>query len=373
MAISYTTKLYVFCLLVALSLPGATGPTFAASEAVSTTQRSVKALFSQTKPQCIGRYLIDVPASFNNQSGMVVFIDDFKIESQLQYRPAFEQKITRREKELNDISNNPENTPDNAPFIKQIIRLPDNNGVIFDRNISGEDDLERMLEAYSYVNGITFTITTKILDLSAEKYASRKKTYLNAGFSEAQTNDKPAKLAALQSLISRLSGRKDEDIPVGPGLCIPDGFIKDDGRPHEEKLTFRYSNDDFVFGLEIDNTEKGSSDTLLSRSDDINEALKLSGYKFSISKKALSPGGIPAQQWLFGGKQNITNEKTSQNETVDIYDFMLFANEEIASPSHPWLSVGLNSEYKHTSYSQAQMIEIWDKLVSTLRYRPGAF
>jgi len=48
-------------------------------------------------------------------------------------------------------------------------------------------------------------------------------------------NEKPVKLAALQSLISRLSGRKDEDIPSAKGVCIPNGFIWDDGGQYIEK------------------------------------------------------------------------------------------------------------------------------------------
>ncbi|MEI9571253.1 hypothetical protein V5080_12920, partial [Atlantibacter hermannii] len=36
----------------------------------------INTLFSQTKPQCIGRYVIDVPGSFNNQLHDMVFIDD---------------------------------------------------------------------------------------------------------------------------------------------------------------------------------------------------------------------------------------------------------------------------------------------------------
>ena len=60
-----------------------------------------------------------------------------------------------------------------------------------------------------------------------------------------ETNTKPIKLAAMQSLISRLSGRKDEDIPSAKGVCIPNGFIRDNGEKHKESLTFRYENDDF--------------------------------------------------------------------------------------------------------------------------------
>ena len=98
-------------------------------------------------------------------------------------------------------------------------------------------------------------ITTEILDLSSPKYVERKKTYIKAGFTEAQMNEKPTKLAAMQSLILRLSGRKDEDIPSAKGVCIPNGFIRDDGSQHVEKITFQYENDDFIlFFLQIINT-----------------------------------------------------------------------------------------------------------------------
>ncbi|MGC0857127.1 T6SS immunity protein Tli4 family protein, partial [Pantoea agglomerans] len=209
----------------------------------------INTLFSQTKPQCIGRYVIDVPGSFNNQLHDMVFIDDFKIESKPLYAPAFKQRVQLREQALNDAINTPGNNSENAPFIKQTIRLLNDKGVIYDRNNSGSADSFRHLEAHVYINGIAFIITTKILDLSAIKYSDEKKSYLNAGFSEAETNTKPAKLAALQSLISRLSGRKDEEIPSGKGVCIPNGFIRDDGGKHKESLTFRYENDDFVFGV----------------------------------------------------------------------------------------------------------------------------
>jgi hypothetical protein len=131
-------------------------------------------------------------------------------------------------------------------------------------------------------------------------------------------------------LISRLTGRQDEDIPSGKGLCIPNGFIRDDGLQHQEKVTFRYHTDDFVFGLEMDNTIKGSNDTLFNRSNDINEALKLSNYKHTISKKELSPGGIPAQEWLFGGNMSVNAEMEKRGEKVPVYDFIFYANEATA-------------------------------------------
>ena len=338
-----------------------------ASTPVQKDSPVINTLFAQTKPQCIGRYVIDVPDSFNNQIHDMIFIDDFKIESKTLYPPAFKQRMELREQELNGAINKPGNKQENEPYIKQIIRLEGNKGVIFDRNDSGSADSFRHLEAHVYVNGIAFIITAKILDLSATKYAEEKKTYLNAGFSELETNTKPAKLAAMQSLISRLSGRKDEDIPSAKGVCIPNGFIRDDGGKHKESLTFRYENDDFVFGVDMDDTIKGSEDTLFNRSAQINEALKTSN-QYTIKKVALSPNGIPAESWLFGGTQTIRNTATGKDEKNTFYNFMLYANERDATPDKPNLNIGFGSEYKKTRYSEAQMIEIWDRLVNSLRY-----
>ncbi|MCP2233601.1 MULTISPECIES: T6SS immunity protein Tli4 family protein [Erwinia] len=328
----------------------------------------INTLFAETKPQCIGRYIIDVPQSFNNQLHDMVFIDDFKISSKWIYPPAFQQRIRLREQELRGSINKPGNDPQNTPFIKEKILLPEGKGVIFDRNISGEDDLGRVLEAHIYVNMTAFTITTEILDLSDPKYVERKKTYVKAGFTESQMNEKPAKLAALQSLISRLSGRKDEEIPRGKGVCIPNGFIRDDGLYHKEKVTFSYKNDDFVFGVFTNNTYKGSSDTLFNRSAEIEKYLNLDS-QYTIKKYKLSPGGISSQAWLSAGKQNIIDTETKGKVVFPNYEFDLYANEADASPDKPWLTIGIANESLKTQYSEAQMIEIWDRLVNSLRYK----
>ncbi|MGX9279140.1 T6SS immunity protein Tli4 family protein [Pantoea ananatis] len=339
-----------------------------ASMPVQKDSSVMNTLFAQTKPQCIGRYVFVVPESFNNKLHDMIFIDDFKIESKPLYPPAFKQRVQLREQALHDAINKPENESVNAPFIKEKIVLPDGKGVIFDRNITGEDDLGRVLEAHVYVNMTAFVITAGILDLSDQKYMERKKTYIKAGFSEAQMNEKPAKLAAMQSLISQLSGRKDEDIPSARGVCIPNGFIRDDGGKHLEKITFSYENDDFILGVYTNNKYPGSEDTLFNRSAEINEALKTSN-QYTIKKLALSPNGIPAESWLFGGTQTIRNTATGKDEKNTFYDFDFKANERDATADKPKLEIGLTSEYKKTRYSEAQMIEIWDRLVNSLRYK----
>lgn len=327
----------------------------------------INTLFAETKPQCIGRYIIDVPQSFNNQLRDMIFIDDFKISSKWIYPPAFQQRIRLREQELWDAINKRENDPKNGPFIKEKILLPEGKGVIFDSNRPGSDDLYRRLEAHVYVNMVAFVITTDIRDFSAPKYKARKAEYLKTT-TEEQTNTKPAKLAALQSLISRLSGRKDEDIPGEKGVCIPNGFIRDDGARHIERITFRYVNEDLSFGLYTNNEFMGSDDTLFNRSAQINEALKTSN-EYTLKKEARLLNGISSEMWLFGGTQILTNAATNEDEKNIFYDFDLYANERDATAEKPSINIGLSSEYLKTRYSEAQMIEIWDRLINSLRYK----
>ena len=339
-----------------------------ASTPVQKDSTVINTLFAQTKPQCIGRYVIDVPKSFHNQLHDMIFIDDFKIESKPLYPPAFKQRVQLREQALRDAINNPGNRPENAPFLKETILLPDGKGAIFDHNESGTPDIYRQLEAHVYSGMTAFVITTDVRDFSDKKHSEKKAKYLARGFTEADANTKPAKLAAMQSLISRLSGRKDEDIPSAKGVCIPNGFIRDDGLKHQEKITFSYENDDFILGVYTNNKYPGSEDTLFNRSAQIDEALKTSN-QYTIKKVALSPNGIPAESWLFGGTQTIRNSTTGKDEKNTFYDFDFKANERDATADKPRFVIGLTSEYKKTRYSEAQIIEIWDRLVNSLRYK----
>ncbi|MBG5919985.1 T6SS immunity protein Tli4 family protein [Providencia stuartii] len=334
----------------------------------------IETLFEKTKPQCIGRYVIDVPESFNNQLNDEIYIDDFKIESKFIYPPAFKQRIQLREEELREAINRPENEMKNAPFLKEVIQLPDGRGVIFDRNKPASDDAYRVLEAHVYVNHIAFIITTEILDLSADKYVKEKKSYIDiSGFSEFETNTKYSQLAAMQALISRLSGRLDHEIPTDKGICIPNGFILDDKDKHQQRVTMLYENADLFLSLEFDNSYLGSNDTLLNREKEINEVIHLQGYK-TIKKGNLSPNKIPSQEWLVKKNQEVYS-KVENKKLPDLpyYDFQFFANEATATNIIPKLDIGIHNQNKFTSYSDAQMVEIWDRIVGSLRYKPNAF
>ncbi|WP_337252569.1 T6SS immunity protein Tli4 family protein [Moellerella wisconsensis] len=321
----------------------------------------VESLFSKTKPQCVGIYVVEVPESFNNGTHKATY-DDFDIESQFIYPPAFKQRIELREQALR----NQKSSQKNAPVLKEIIQLPDNQGVIFDRNISGQDDLGRILEAHVYINHIAFIITAEILGLSSPKYSERKKTYVDAGFTEVEMNNKPTKLAAMRSLISRLSGRSDHEVPTTKGVCIPNGFIADNGEYHKIVVGFSYKNDDFQFDINTYNTFIANGDSLFKRSAAVNDEIKNFHMKI-FKKEALEINGIPIEALFSNGIQ------AYDKKNLHVYDFFLIGNEKIASKIKPIIKLEIDSQYKQTRYSEAQMVEIWDRIVGSLRYKPNTF
>ena len=335
-------------------------PTLYAAPLLLKEPMMVDTLFAQTKPQCVGVYLVDVPESFVNDTHTATY-DDFKIESLFIYPPAFKQRITLREEALK----NQTTSEKNAPVLKEKILLPNNLGVIFDKNQSGSDDAYRTLEAHVYVDHIAFIITIDILDLSAPKYAEERQNYLNSGFAEFKLNDKYTKLTALRSLISRLKGRLDHEVPTEKGVCIPNGFIADDKGRHEVVIGFSYKNADFLLGINTDNTMIADGDTFFGRSDAINDALKGSGMK-TLKKYAVTENHIPFEAWLFEGTQDY------RQKILQVYDFTLYANEAVATAFKPLITIGLDSKYKQTRYSEAQMVDIWERITRTLRYKPNA-
>ncbi|MEQ5203611.1 T6SS immunity protein Tli4 family protein [Providencia rettgeri] len=358
---------------IVLCIGGSLTKTLAQTELTDKENTVIETLFEKTKPQCIGRYVIDVPESFNNQLNDDIYIDDFKIKSRFIYPPAFKQRIELREKELREAINRPENEMNNAPYLKEVIQLPDGKGVIFDRNEPGADDAYRVLEAHLYVDHIAFIITTEIRDFSDKKYEKRKASFLARGGTEVQSNQKPIRLAAMYSLISRLSGRLDHEIPTDKGICIPNGFILDDNDKHQQKIAIVYKNDELLLFLESDNRYLGSNDTLLNREKEINEAMKQQALH-TIKKGNLSISNIPAQEWLMTGNQEtLSKEKNIRISNLPYYDFWFFANEATSTEIIPLLHIGMNNRNKFTSYSDAEMVEIWDRIVGSLRYKPNAF
>ncbi len=332
----------------------------------SEEKRMTDNLFSVTKSQCMGRYLVDVPGELANSNHDAVEINDIHISSQRMYFPAFEQRVRLREEAYRrEYTANPKD----QPFLKQVYRISD-NAVIFEHNESpGVSDALRSLEGHFYANGVAFTLTSEITDMTGERYKHDRFVFLKAGNSERGFYTTQQKLTEMQNLFSRLSGRQDEEIPTQPGVCIPDGFIRDDSGVQREKLTFNYSNKDFDLYFEHDNTRKKDK-SLLERSGEIQPNLLIRGI-LTLRKGKRNNSGMEGEEWLVKGRQQIYYPM----ETVtDRYQFTFYANEKVVDNRHPVICAEMSNErIISTPYSKAQLVDIWDRIIGTLRPRPGAY
>ncbi|OAT78680.1 hypothetical protein A9B99_02900 [Mangrovibacter phragmitis] len=325
----------------------------------------VDTLFATTKLQCVGRYVFEVPASFENTLTDRAEINQVRISSKRLYRPAFEQRIRLREQELKSSHTV---APIDQPFLKQVYRVSE-DAVIFDRNRNGsEGGYGRTLEGHVYVDGVAFTLIQEIFDLSDPKYQQDKEDFIRAGFRVGSLNTKPAKLAELQSLMSRLSGRKNDEVPTQPGTCISEGFIRDGGGKPNEDITFVYPHNQVFSLLVSTNTSLGDTSSMLERSHEIQP------YLTAIKAKTLRKGktqiaGFEADEWL----NTAPSEEAPRHPSGQLL-FNAIANEKIVDFRHPIIDLTLsNYALPPPAYSDAELVEIWDRITRSFRIRNNAF
>ncbi len=328
-------------------------------------KRMVDTLFAITKTQCVGRFVFEVPDSFENTQTERARINEIQITSKRSYRPPFEQRIQRREQELQS-----ELTVRkiDQPFLKQVYRLSE-NAVIFDRNRNGsEAAYGRTLEGHLYVDGVAFILSQDIVDFSDHKYQKDKEDFIRAGVDANFLDTKPAKLAELKDLMSRLSGRSNDQIPTQPGTCIAEGFIRDTGAQQQKDITFVYPHNS-VFSLSVStNTYLGGPESMLERSDEIQP------YLTAIKARTLRKGktqiaGLEADEWL-----NTAPSLPPPHAPSRQLLFNIIANEKTADFKHPIIDLTLSNHALPTpAYSDSELIEIWDRITRSFRIRENAF
>ncbi|WP_267372074.1 MULTISPECIES: T6SS immunity protein Tli4 family protein [unclassified Pantoea] len=325
----------------------------------------VDTLFATTRTQCVGRYIFEAPASFENTLTDRAQINDVSISSRRLYPPAFAQRIRLREQELKKGHTVREV---DQPFLKQVYSLGE-NAVIFDRNRNESvPGFGRILEGHLYVDGVAFTLVQEINDLSDPKYKENKESLIRAGVNIDSLNTKPQKLAELQDLMSRLSGRKDDEIPTQPGTCISQGFIRDGKGKPQEDITFTYPhNQVFSFVVWSNNALKESTD-MMERSGEIQSYLSAINAR-TLRKGKAQIAGFEASEWL----ATAPSEDSPDNPTAQLL-FTAAANEKTADFRHPNLDLTLsNHALPPPAYSEAELVEIWDRITRSFRVRNNAF
>lgn len=156
-------------------------------------------------------------------------------------------------------------------------------------------------------------------------------------------------------------------MPTLPGVCIPEGFISDGNIKSDEKISMLYRHGDFEL-IVNSNSTIGKGETLMERGDEITPLM------IRIGAHTLRPVNLPeinAEEWLIKANQDIYRP---EDKNVTYYKFTLYGNEKIADDNHPVFSVELdNSGHEMKSYTDPQLVDIWNRIIWTFRYRPNAF
>ena len=91
----------------------------------------------------------------------------------------------------------------------------------------------------------------------------------------------------------------------------------------------------------------------------------------TLKKGAVVSNDINVEEWLVKGVQEIYQP---EEKKVTAYRFLLFGNEKITDYKHPVLSIELsNSGLETKDYSDSQLVDIWDRITKTFKYRAYAF
>ncbi|UNH26583.1 T6SS immunity protein Tli4 family protein [Moellerella wisconsensis] len=317
----------------------------------------INTLFDDAPTYCLGRYTFNYPKALTQELSSIVKIDDMTIESQFIYPPSFKQRIELREEEL---KNKRVIDSSDAPFLKEVIKL--DNGVIFDSNEnSTTPDFGRILEGHVYIDNVAFIIKTEIRDVSNPKY---KNMQIRDQKYSIPITDKPQKLAAMQSLISRLHGRPKNEIPTEKGMCIPYGFIRDDGQEHKFKLSMLFKNSQFAWAIVMDNLLGSEDDSLLERSSEVKPIMRQLGAS-TLKKGTVHYNNLAGEEWLISGVEDGDKK----------YRFQYNANEKNVTYLQPLVLILLHNSGILTvkDYTDEQMVEIWDRVLQSFKVRPNAY
>lgn len=323
-------------------------------------KKSVEELLKDVKTHCIGRYLVDLPASYVIAENGREKINEMTIITTRMYLPSFEQRILLREQELKTTKTV---SPEDMPYLKHTYPLPEGlNGVIYERvETPGTDDAFRMLEAHLYSNGVAFKIEAEFTNAMDKRYDHDREITPSV-----YVNDLKEKMVVLTDLLSRMKGRAENEIPASPGTCIQNAFIADNGKDKEEiDILFKSSDSSQLrYGISTDNFTR-EKDSLLERSNDIIANL-LSSNGSVLRKGVRKINQLDTEELLAAGDYSSSNNKR--------YDFILLTNEKTGSYKTPVFSLELlNDEWTSSPYNQNEIISFWDAISQTVRVRPGAF
>jgi hypothetical protein len=339
-------------------------------------QATMQTLTHAMTPRCIGRYLIDLPASMVPSGWGGLKAQGVNIEVAPLNESLFRWRYEQREAELR--AAHLDAHPD-QPVLKEIIPLRGAIGGIFNRSENGGSNGSRTLELHAWRDGYAIKMWVNAAD---SRYPEYKDDLLSAQIG----TDVPQKQALLLDVFARIRGRADNEMPSDQGLCFHGGFLQGTATD-EENLDMSYVFTDMPdVSLSIHNNSNiVSDDTLLDRSKSVEANVRDANGHTLRKGERKSHGGLAFEEWLLAG---------NTDDHVKGHLFSLEVNSKIGSAQTPLLNIDFHNGQRigtpdkrppgslpldsppplaKSSLSEGEAVALWNAITDTLRPRPNGF
>lgn len=342
---------------------------------------NMNAMTTALVPRCVGRYLIDLPKHFVINEVARAKIEDVTWNIQPMTKAEFSTRFEARHDYLRKVLL--PSTSDRRLHLRSFISLPNNaSGGVFDRSSQegSSSRTGRILELWAWKEGYLIAGKIDATDTTFPEDA-------DDSLVKQLTTDVQEKLTHLLNLYDRTSGRADDDVPRGQGVCIRNGFIKGPSTD-KEWITMNYhlsSADDVSLTVHYLSTIGPESTTLLQRGASINKGLADNNGR-TLRKGERQANGLPFEEWLMEREMDpgvkdyhLTLELNSKFGNAQAPLFVM----DFDSGSHRPESTPQTVEEREKQLTRepvvkatlgaAESVALWDAITSTLRIRPDAF
>ena len=318
----------------------------------------VTSLLQHPETRYFGFYSVALPAEFT-PAGMVMFIQGSAmtpVETKRQYYPPFRQFLTRYEEKLRNTS---VVNPQDAPYLKEVYQLePPLKGTIFERNEEFfTPDFARMLDAWKWTEGVTFSVKVKANDGRSVRYdGERYMAKYSFGY------DVPQKKSQLLAILSGLQPRQDNQRPSGNQLAIQYGQV-DASLLGEYETSVSYQNSkEVTITLKTDN-HSYTGTPLLDKDARVVET----EYGETLYKGKRKVNGLEISEWW-------TKQTDSYYaKPAIIYNFELVIHQDKKEGNKLLeLSMDYTVDLLHAdnALTENELVALWENITETIKYHP---
>ena len=319
----------------------------------------VTSLLQHPETRYFGFYSVALPAEFT-PAGMVMFIQGSAmtpVETKRQYYPPFRQFLTRYEEKLRNTS---VVNPQDAPYLKEVYQLePPLKGTIFERNEEFfTPDFARMLDAWKWTEGVTFSVKVKANDGRSVRYdGERYMAKYSFGY------DVPQKKSQLLAILSGLQPRQDNQRPSGNQLAIQYGQV-DASLLGQYETSINYQNSkEVTITLKTDN-HSYTGTPLLDKDARVVET----EYGETLYKGKRKVNGLEISEWW-------TKQTDSYYaKPAIIYNFELVIHQDKKEGNKLLeLSMDYTVDLLHAdnALTENELVALWENITETIKYHPS--